>query len=218
MDAISLTVAARSSDASARLLRTQGQVPGVIYGNSDNTLIAVDEVELKRVYIKAGESTLVQIALEGKTIPVLFHALQFDPVSDRFTHVDFYAVNMKEEVEADVHIRLEGESPAVKNFGAILVTPTDTVTVRALPANLPHDLELDMSKLEELDTTLTVADLKVPAGVTILNDPEEVLVIAQEQRAEEVEEAPVAAAEGEAAAAEGAAGEEKKEGEGEKKE
>ncbi len=212
MDSVTLAVAARTTQTPARILRREGKVPGVIYGNTDNTLIAVGEMDLLRAYRKAGESTLVEIDLEGRTLPVLFHALELDPVTDRLTHVDFYAVDMKKEVEAEVQIRHEGEAPAVKNLGAILVTPLDTVTVRALPAKLPHDLELDMTKLEELDGTLTVADLKAPEGVTILNDPDEVLVIAQEPREEEPEPQPVAAAEGEAAAADGAAGE------GEKKE
>lgn len=205
METLSLSVATRTMDASAALLRREGQIPGVIYGNTQNTLISVEEVALKRAYIKAGESTLVHLTFDGNTLPVLFHALQFDPVSDRFTHVDFFAVNMKEEVEADVQIRLEGESPAVKELGAILVTPLDTVTVRALPANLPHDLVVHLTELTEFDGTLTVADIVVPEGVTILNEPTDVLVIAQEPRAEEVVEAPVAAEGIEGVAAEGAA-------------
>jgi large subunit ribosomal protein L25 len=114
---------------------------------------------------------------------------------------------MKEEVEADVHIRFEGESNAVKEFSAILVTALDTVTVRCLPANLPHDLPVDLSKLAEIGSTITVADIVVPEGVEIINNKEDVIAIAQEQRAEEVEVAPVAAegAEG-APAAEGAEG------------
>ncbi len=203
MQTIPLTVQARTTQQSPRTLRTQGSIPGVVYGNADHALIAVEEQALKKAYVKAGESTIVELDTGKGKIPVLFHAIDFDPVTDRMTHVDFYAVDMKKEVEAEVHVRLEGESPAVKDLGAILVTALHEVTVKALPANLPHDLPVDLSKLTEMGGTLTVADIVVPEGVTILNNADEVVAIAQEPREEEVEEAP-APAEGEAAATEGA--------------
>lgn len=193
MQKIALPVKARSTDASVKVLRKQGQVPGVVYGNTDNTTFSVEEVALKKAYQKAGESTLVELDVEGKTLPVLFHKIDFHPVSDRMIHVDFYAVNMNKEVEADVHIRFEGESNAVKELAAVLVTALDTVTVRCLPANLPHDLPVDLSKLSEIGSTITVADIVVPEGVEILNDKDDVIAVAQEQREEEVEEAPVVA-------------------------
>ncbi|HVW66288.1 MAG TPA: 50S ribosomal protein L25 [Candidatus Peribacteraceae bacterium] len=203
---IPLKAAARPKDTHAGQLRRSGQVPGVVYGNTDNTLFSIEEIALKKAYTKAGESTLVELDIEGKTIPVLFQSVDFDPVSDRMIHVDFYAVDMKKEVEAEVHIRFENESPAVKESGAILVTALHEVTVSALPANLPHDIALDLSKLVEMEGTLTVADLIAPQGVTILDDPETVIVIAQEPREEEPETPPPAAegAEG-APVAEGAA-------------
>lgn len=204
MQAVALQAQSRSKDSSVKDLRKQGQIPGVVYGNTNNTIFSIEEVALKKAYIKAGESTLVDLDIDGKKIPVLFHTIDFDPVSDRMIHVDFYAVDMKKEVEADVHIRFEGESPAVKELSAILVTALDTVTVKALPANLPHDLPVDLSKLVEFGSTITVADIVVPNGVEILNGAEEVIAIAQEPRAEEVEEAPVAAEGAEGATAEGA--------------
>jgi len=178
-----------------------------VYGNIENTQVQCEENALKKAFVKAGESSLVEIDFDGKKIPVLFHAIDFDPVSDRFRHVDFYAVDMKKEVEAPVSIRLEGESLAVKDMAAIIVTALDTVTVRCLPAKLPHDLPVDLGKLTDFGSTITIADIKVPEGVTIVEPPETVLVLAQQPREEEKEEAPVAAAEGEAAAAgaEGAA-------------
>lgn len=204
---IPLQAAARPTDSHAKELRRQGKVPGVVYGNTANTLFSIEEIALKKAYMQAGESTLVELNLDGKTIPVLFHAVDFDPVSDRMIHVDFYAVDMNKEVEAEVHIRFENESPAVKELGAILVTALHEVSVSALPANLPHDLALDLGKLTELEGTLTVADLHAPQGVTILTDPESVIVIAQEPREEEVEEvAPVAEGAEGAPVAEGAEG------------
>jgi large subunit ribosomal protein L25 len=205
MDKVTLKALKRTTDQSVKEMRIQGSVPGNIYGNVEgNVLMSMDEVELKKAYIKAGESTLVQLDVEGTTFPVLFHSIDTDPVSDRMIHVDFYAVNMKKEVEAEVHIHLTGESQAMKD-GAILVNAMHEVTVKALPANLPHELTADLAKLTEFGTTITVADLVVPDGVEVLSDPEAVIAIAQQPREEEVEEVPVVAegAEG-APAAEGA--------------
>lgn len=217
MQMVALTAAARSSDMSAKQLRNSGKVPAVVYGNIENTLIQCDENVIMKAFVQAGESTLVDLDIAGNKVPVLFHTIDFDPVSDRIAHVDFYAVNMKEELETHVALRFEGEAPAVKEHSAIIVTALDTVTVRCLPTNLPHDLPVDMSKLTEFGSTITVADIKLPQGVTILEDAETVLVVAQEPREEEKAEvvAPVAA-EGAAPAAEGAAPAaegEKKEGE-----
>src|SRR3989344_5472894 len=186
-DMVALQATARTKEVRPNHLRKGGQVPAVVYGNADNTMVQIEEVALTKAYSKAGESTLVELDVEGKKLPVLFHAVDFDPVSDRLIHVDFYAVDMKKEVEADVHIRYENESPAVKE-GAVLVSATHEVTVRALPANLPHDLALDLSKLVEMGSSLTVADIIVPDGVTIVTPAETVVVIAQEPRAEEVVE------------------------------
>lgn len=164
-----------------------------------------------KAYTKAGESSLVELDLGGKKVPVLFHDVTFDPVSDAIAHVDFFAVDMKKEVEADVSILFEGESPAVKE-GAILVTALDSITVRCLPKNLPHNLPIDLSKLVEMGSQLTVADITVPPDVTLLVEPDAVIAIAQEPREEEVAVAPVVdaaaagatPADGAAPAAEGA--------------
>lgn len=194
MEKIALPTSPRTTDDSVKNLRANGMVPAVIYGNTANTSVSIEEVALKKAYVKAGESTLVELEVGGKNVPVLFHALDFDPVSDRMIHVDFFAVDMNKEVETDVHIRLTGEAPAVKDLSAILVTALDSVTVRCLPANLPHDLPLDLSSLTEFGAALHVSDLVVPEGVEILNEGDETVVIAQEPREEEPEEVAPAAA------------------------
>lgn len=208
MDAIALPAKTRTTEENLTQMRIAGRVPGVVYGNIENTMLSFDEVALKKAFVRAGESTLVELDADGKKIPVLFHSIDQHPVSDRMIHVDFYAVDMKKEVEAPVHIRFVGESLAVKDMAAILVTALNEVTVRALPANLPHDLPVDLSKLTEFGSTITVADLVVPDGVEILNDKDEVIAVAQEPREEEVEEvvAPVAEGAEGAPAAEGAEG------------
>lgn len=201
MEKITLKAARRTIEQSVKEMRIQSRIPGNVYGNIDQgILVSMDEMETKKAYIKAGESTLVQLDIEGTVVPVLFHDIEQDAVSDRMTHVDFYAVNMKKEVEAEVHIHLTGESQAVKE-GAILVNAMHVVTVKALPANLPHELTADLGKLTEFGTTITVADLVVPKDVVVINDPEDVIAIAQQPREAEKEEAPVVAEGAEGAAA-----------------
>jgi large subunit ribosomal protein L25 len=194
MQMVALQASARSKELSARALRKTGQVPCVLYGNNvQNSTLQCEENAIRRAYEKAGESTLVELEVQGKKIPVLIHALALDPVTDRFEHVDFYAVDMTKQVETHVKIRLDGESPAVKNLAAILVTPLDRVTVRCLPSNLPREVTASLSTLVEIHDSLTVADITVPEGVTIIESPTTVIATVQEQRAEEVVVAPVAA-------------------------
>lgn len=213
MDMVHLSTASRDTTVTARKLRRGGQVPCVVYGNNvENSSFQCEVVALTKAYTKAGESTLVELDVNGKKVPVLFHEVSFDPMTDNISHVDFYAVDMNKEVEADVAIHFEGESPAVKE-GAILVTAMDSIEVRCLPKNLPHNLPVDLSKLVEMGSQLTVADIKVPTGVTLLAEQDAVIAIAQEPREEEVVEAAPAegavaadgAAPAEGAAAEGAA-------------
>lgn len=216
MDMVHLSTASRDSNVTSRQARRGGQVPCVVYGNNvENASFQCEVVALTKAYTKAGESTLVELDLGGKKLPVLFHEVAFDPMTDLISHVDFYAVDMNKEVEADVAIHFEGDSPAVKE-GGILVTAMDAVTVRCLPKNLPHNLPADLSKLVAMDSQLTVADLAVPNGVTIVNEADAVIALIQEPRPEEVAEAAPAAdaaaapAAG-AAPAEGAATDAKKE-------
>lgn len=213
---LTLSATARDSATKAKVLRRAGRIPGVVYGyKTEVASFDCDEVAVTRAYTKAGENTLVELDLAGKKVPVLFHGVQVHPVTDKVIHVDFYAVDLTKEIEVPVPVHIQGEAPAVKNFAGILVTPLDHVTVRCLPTALPKEFVLDVSSLTELTSTLTIAALKVPAGVTIVEEPETMLALIQEKR-EEVEETPAAPAEGEAAA--GAAGAAAPAAEGEKKE
>lgn len=177
-------------------------MPCVVYGNADHTQLQCPEKDVRAAYLKAGASTLVHLDAAGKTIPVLFHAMDFDPVTGKFAHVDFYAVDMNKEVEASVALHFEGESPAVKD-GGILVTPITHVTVRCLPKDLPHNLPVNLGALAEMHAVITVKDIPVPAGVAIDDDAELVVATVQEPRKEE-EVALATPAEG-AVPAEGAA-------------
>ena len=209
---ISLQTEARSSEGSAKTIRADGKVPCVLYGNDiDHTQLVCDYSELFRTYAKAGESTLVELEIGSKKVPVLFHELQFEPVSDAITHVDFFAVDMKKEIEARVPLHFIGEAPAVKELGGVLVSVMDHVTVKCLPTALPSHIEVDITSLVEFSDAITVSDIAAPSGVVISDDTGAMIATVQEPR-RDAEPTP------EEAAAEGAEGAEGEKAEGEKTE
>ncbi|MBI3336904.1 50S ribosomal protein L25 [Candidatus Peregrinibacteria bacterium] len=194
MDMIPLSAQMRLPVPSARVLRRQGVVPCILYGyKTDNTLLSCKEIPLQKAFTAAGQSTLVELDIGTHKVPALFYHVAYDPVTDNIAHVDFYAVNMKEEVEAEVPIRFTDTAPATKEVGVILVTPLTRVTVRSLPASLPHSLNISLSPLQKIHDVLYIRDIPLPAGVTITDDADTVIAIAQEQRIEEEPEPTVTA-------------------------
>ncbi|TSC57105.1 MAG: large subunit ribosomal protein L25, partial [Candidatus Peregrinibacteria bacterium Greene0416_62] len=134
MDMVSLTAEARDIGIKPKVMRRSGKVPCVVYGSGTlNQSITCERTDLNRVYTKAGESTLVELSVGSKKVPVLIHQMDLDPVSGQITHIDFYAVDMTKEIEAKVPVRFTGESCAVKDLGAIFVVAHEHVTVKCLP-------------------------------------------------------------------------------------
>ena len=202
MDTITLDAQVRDRGESVRTLRKEKLVPGVVYGNTENTLLKLNGQELLRTYIKAGESTVVELKVGTKKLPVLFHSIDSDPLTDSFSHVDFYALDMTKEVTTHVPVHAEGDAPAVKALGGVLVTVASELTVTCLPKDLPHAFVINISKLEQFGDAITVADIVIPQGVKIKEEPSQIVFTVQEPRQAEPE--PTAApAEGEVAAAEG---------------
>lgn len=208
MDTVALSVQARDAEKAAKQLRNEDIVPCVLYGNDvENSSFQCDHNELFKAYAKAGESTIVDLDANGKKVPVLFHSIDFHPVSDKIMHVDFYAVDMKKEIEAQVPVHFIGEAPAVKDLGGVLLTVIDHVAVRCLPANLPHSLDVDISKLETFADSLHISDIVVTGDVSIQADEEQVIATVQEPRRAEPEPTEEGGEEGEEGAAEGEGGE-----------
>jgi len=207
---LSLQTEARP-EATAKTIRADGKVPCVLYGNDvEHTQVACDYSELYRTYAKAGESVLVELDIAGKKVPVLFHELQFEPVSDAIVHVDFFAVDMKKEIEARVPLHFLGEAPAVKELGGVLVSVMDHVSVKCLPTALPSHLEVSIEKLETFADSVIVSDVTTADGVVITDDPDSMIATVQEPR-KDAEPEPTEAAEGEETPA-GEDGEKKEEG------
>lgn len=148
------------SRRSARETRNESRVPGIVYGHGvENVSISVDNSDILKTYRKAGTATLIDLDIEGKSVQVLIHQLEIHPVRDEITHVDFYAVNLKEATTVSVPLVFVGEPGAVKNFGGTLVKDLDSLSIRCLPTEIPHDIEVDVSGLENLHDHVIVKDL-----------------------------------------------------------
>lgn len=170
----------------AKQLRKQDLIPAVMYGNKVAPQnVAVNYLDFQRVYSKAGESTLVELEVAGKKSNVLIHDIQLAPMSGRYTHVDFFQVNMKEEVETEIPLEFVGESAAVKALGGVLVKNMDSVSVKCLPANLPEKFVVDLEKLATFEDVITAKDLKTSKEVEIMLEDETVIAMVSEPRSEE---------------------------------
>ncbi len=175
-------------------LRKQGLIPATVYGKAfESKSIQFVASELEKMFDELGESTLVEVDLDGKEkLPVLFRNPQYHPIDGQLIHIDCYKVNLKEKISAMVPLEFVGESQAVKN-GNVLVTVTDEVEIEALPTDLPESIEVDLSVLEGLESTILVKDLKIDTSkLTLMTDAEQLIVKIEEPKEEVVEETPAA--------------------------
>ncbi len=184
-----ITLNAKKRDVTGKKMRAQAdkKIPAVVYGNDVKPQnLWIDTAECAKAFDEAGANIIVSLAIDGgKPINVLFYDVQEDPVTDEFMHIDFYAVNMKEEVEAEIPLEFVGESAAVKELGGTLVKNNDSLVVRALPADLPREITVDLSKLKTFDDRITVEDVNVEKGVTIILDDDAIIASVLEPRSDE---------------------------------
>ena len=188
-------------------LRRAGILPGNIFGKGIQSESIQLQTEVLEHTLKAAVANEV-IDLKvggGSARPVVIHKISRNPLNGSFLHADFYQVQLREKMRADVPIVLIGESEAVSTYNGVLLETLNSVQVEALPLDLPASIEVDVSVIRELEGAIHVGALQVPAGVTILTDPEIMIVKVASPRVEEGEEAPEAAeaVEGEEPTAEG---------------
>ncbi len=168
-------------------LRNEGIIPAVVYGTGmEPKNIQVDRALFTRLFKTAGESTLVELALDGGApLHVLIQDVQLDPLRDEFTHADFRVVDMTKKIEAEVKLHFIGESAAVKAMGGTLVRPVEEVRVRALPKDLVSFIEVDLSKLATFEDAIHLKDLVVPPGVEFMDDLDSTVALVAAPRSEE---------------------------------
>jgi large subunit ribosomal protein L25 len=176
-------------------LREKGLTPAILYGRSikEPIPVSIDRIELSKALRKITYSSLITINVDGEDHPTLVRDFEFDKIQGNLTHVDFLVVSLTEKVRAEVSVILEGKAPAVVTSGGLLVTNMERIEVESLPQDLPEHFIVDVSTLVEFGDGIHVRDLDVPANVTVLADPDELIVVAAAP-VSEAEEAPAAAA------------------------
>lgn len=216
------------SGKQVRRLRRDGHIPAILYGHGikpQNLMVARGDLE--KTFRKAGGSSVVTVQLPKGEQNVLIHEVQQDPRTGQLLHADLFQVRMDEKIKATVPLVIEGTSPAVREQGGVLLTNVSEIEVECLPKDLPHEIPVNIDSLENFDDSITVADLAMPQGVTVLSEPDANVAAVQPPKTEEELEAELAedttpvtaddvevegegeegeAAEGEAAEGEGEAG------------
>lgn len=169
-----------------KTLRDKGIIPAVVYGAGHKPVsIQVNAKEFNKTFQETGETTLLKLKIGDHSKNVLIHDIARDPVENNIIHIDFYEVKMDQQIKTEVSLVFEGEAPAVKNLGGILVKNLTEIKIEALPKDLPHEIKVDISKLETLESHIRIKDLVLPAGVKTLEETEETIVLVEPPRSEE---------------------------------
>lgn len=189
---LAIKVENRNKKEKLNLLRQAGKLPAVYYGRKqDSTPVSVSAVEFSKVWKKAGESTVVTLKTAQGDMDSLIYGIDRDPVSGTVRHADFYVFEKGQKIKIKIPLEFTGVSIAVKELGGVLVKVLREVTVEATPKDLPHILYVDISKLAAFGNQVLAKDIVLPAGVTLIAKPDEVVASVYEPKEEVVEEVPV---------------------------
>ena len=191
MRAMELAVTKRYINKKPKSLREEGFLPAVVYGRSEeSTPISVDSKAFEKVYKAAGASSVVTLTGLDSAKSTLIQQVDVHPVSGALLHADFYAIEKGQKVTVSVPLQFDGVSPAVKELGGILTKVMHQIEIECEPAELPHAITVDVSKLVTLEDQIKVSDLVFPKSAKISVDGDEVVAMISVAKEEPVE-APV---------------------------
>lgn len=177
---------------SAAKIREAGFLPAVCYGpNKESIALSVPLMDFAKVFKEAGETSTISLDFGSEKMPVIVHDMQRDPVTDTPTHVDFYIVDMKKELEVKVPIEFTGLAEAEKGGLGNVMKVLHEIEVKALPDKIPHAITVDVTSLATLEDKIHVSDIAVPAGVTVVTPGEEVVALVAAFVEEKEETTPV---------------------------
>ncbi len=185
---ITLTAEKRELGADIEALRKGGKIPAVFYGPKEkSTPITILTKDFIKAFKKAGESSVVILKEGSHEHETLIYDVDVHPLTGAPRHADFYVIEKGKKVKVHVPLVYEGVSPAVKDMGGILVKVLRELEIEAAPKDLPHELTVDISSLRELSSVITAKDIKIPANITLIANPDEIVASIAVAR-EEVEE------------------------------
>jgi large subunit ribosomal protein L25 len=173
-----------------RFLRREGTTPTHLFGHGIKSIpLQCDTVQLQTIITRAGMTRLIALDVEGDKQPrsVFIREIQREPCSGELLHVDFYQVRRTEKIKVEVPIILIGEAPAMKEKGRTLTHSLTSLSVESLPDKLPPQIEVDLSSLEELEQAVFVRDITLDPEVTVITDPDQMVVKVSEARVVEEE-------------------------------
>ncbi|MEK7506211.1 MAG: 50S ribosomal protein L25 [Patescibacteria group bacterium] len=176
-------------------LRKAGIIPAEVFGRGiKNEHVSVSAKEFSKIFKEAGENTVINLVDEkGAKTPAIISDVSFDHLKNEMLSVDFHHIRLDEKIQAKVPIEFTGEAPAVKK-GLVIIKVMNEIEVEALPNEIPHRFEVDISALENPGQDISVKDLKPAAGVKILASSDATIITVAESRKEEVVTPPPAPA------------------------
>lgn len=186
---VALKAEKRDPSIKAEKIREAGNIPAVFYGKKEvSTPISIPMSDFLRVWKQAGESSVISLETPEGTKESLIHDVDFDPVTGVPRHADFYVFEKGHKVEVEIPLEFEGVSPAVKDLGGALVKVIHALKITAMPKDLPHNIIVDISSLVDFQSQILAKDIKLPAGVELVENPEEVVALVSAPREEKEEE------------------------------
>jgi large subunit ribosomal protein L25 len=181
MELLELVAKARDAKVKPAAVRRQNLIPAVCYGKGfASKSIELEYQAFRKAYKQASTTQVINLNIDGDKVPVLIHEIAYNPISDRFDHVDFLQIDLKKKVTANVPVELVGDAPAIKNFNAVLTLAKHEIEVKCLPMDIPHEIKVDVSKLENIGDVIHISDLQLGDRVEILDNLEETLVSVNE--------------------------------------
>jgi large subunit ribosomal protein L25 len=172
-----------------KALRRAGELPAVIYGRHvEPVSISLDAHSTELVFAKLTSSTLVTIDVDGQEYAALVREKQRNFIKGNLTHIDFLALDLTEMIRTKVRLTFTGVSSAVKDFSAVLVHRMDALEVECLPTDLPERITVDISSIKEIGNSIRVSDISLPENVTVLDDADDIVIIASVAKEETPEE------------------------------
>ena len=171
----------------ARKLRQENLLPAVIYNHGKSTNLSADYRDFIKVWHKSGKHAPVELDISGKKQLAIIKEVDFEPVKHTIRHVVFGAIRQDEAVETEVSIKIIGEIPAEKS-GLIIISQLESVNIKALPKNLPDELNVDGGKLVEIGDKITIEDIEIPHGVEVIADGTIPIAVVDQPRAMAAEE------------------------------
>lgn len=183
-----MTYTLNVQEVTADIDMTNG-IKAVVYGPAyPSTALVINQKDFTKLYKEAGESSIVTLTGLKANQDVLIHDIQRNVRNGEIVHVDFYAVKKGQKITVHVPLTFVGVADAVKTHGADIIKNIFEVEIEAEAANLPHEIEIDISVLKEIDDRITIADIAPMKGVKILNNEDDVIITAAKHEEESEEE------------------------------